>query len=97
MLRFVLNLLGLAPDGRKTGKREAAWALILIALTLTLVAMFWGEGMVSAMTAILVIIWPSAILAVAGAYKLQHDVSLLSRKNGQEEDCLPPPGFPGGS
>ncbi|MFC6488041.1 hypothetical protein [Nitratireductor sp. GCM10026969] len=73
MFVHLLRLLGVTPNDGKTGKREAAWALIAIALGLTLGAMWAGFEMVQAMTAVLVIIWPSAILAVAGAYKLEHD------------------------
>lgn len=76
----LLNILGVTPEGDKTGKREAAWALIALALALTIAAMCVGVAMVQAMTAILMALWASAILAVAGAYKLEHDSSVLKHK-----------------
>lgn len=77
----LLELLGVTPEGEKTGKREAAWALVFIAAAFTIAAMIIGAAMVTAMTAILMALWASAILAVAGAYKLEHDVSLLKQKS----------------
>lgn len=89
MFVWLLKLLGVTPNHGKTGKRESAWALIAIAFALTLTAMWWGAEMVQAMTAVLVIIWPSAILAVAGAYKLEHDKTLLQPKNDRGQ-AVPP-------
>lgn len=74
MLVFILRILGVTPDyGGKTGKREASWTLVLIALAITGAAMFHGPEMITAATPILVMLWPAAILAVCGAYKLEHD------------------------
>lgn len=78
MYVWLLRLLGVTPNGGKTGKREASWALVTVALGLTSAAMYLGPEMVQAMTAVLVIVWPSAILAVAGAYKLEYDRTLLT-------------------
>lgn len=86
MWGWFLRLLGVTPDGEKTGKREAAWALIALALLLTGVSMFMGVDMVQAMTAILMAIWGSAILAVAGAYKLEHDKGILKPVEKTEVD-----------
>ena len=80
MWSALLKILGVTPEGDKTGKREASWALIFIAAAFTVAAMIIGVAMVTAMTAILMAIWGAAILAVAGAYKLEHDVSLLKQK-----------------
>lgn len=76
----LLKILGVTPEGEKTGKREAAWALVFIATAFTVAAMIMGAAMVTAMTAILMAMWGAAILAVAGAYKLEHDISLLKQK-----------------
>lgn len=76
-----LNILGVTPDGEKTGKREASWALIALALVLTVTSMCIGVAMVQAMTAVLMAVWGSAILAVAGAYKLEHDKDILKPEN----------------
>lgn len=74
MLVWLLRSLGVTPgcDG-KTGKREAAWALVLVALALTAAAMWKGPDMVEAMSSVLAIVWPAAVLAVCGAYKLEYD------------------------
>ncbi len=92
MLTVVLKILGLAPSKYgKSGKREASWALMLIAMVLTIYAMWIGIEMVSAMTGVLCIIWPFAIGAMAGAYKLEHDVSKPAptyQVDKQAEDAL---------
>lgn len=81
MFVWFFRLMGVTPAcGGKTGKRESAWALVAVAIGLTVTAMFFGPEMVHAMTAVLVVVWPSAILAVAGAYKLEHDKAILSGK-----------------
>ena len=72
-----LWLMGVTPDGSKTGKREAAWALIAIALGLQISAMAMGAAMVAAMQPVMSILWPSAVLAIAGAYKLEYDKQQL--------------------
>lgn len=91
MLTLVLRMLGLAPrQTGKTGKRESAWGLLLIALALTLLAMSIGPDMVQAMTIIFSVLWPSAILALAGAYKLQHDKDMLMRGLGPAADKSSP-------
>lgn len=94
MFVHLLRLLGVTPNHGKSGKREAAWALIAIALGLTIAGMWLGHEMVAAMTAILVIVWPSAILAVAGAYKLEHDKGIWKREaaapDGWPADIVPP-------
>ncbi|MDA4845974.1 hypothetical protein [Hoeflea poritis] len=69
----LLHLLGVTPNDGKTGKREASWALVFIAIAMTVGAMIHGEGMVSAMSDILTLTWLAAIAAVGGAYKLEHD------------------------
>ncbi len=73
MLRGLYWVLGLAPNGAKTGKREAAWTLVLIVFSLQVGAMAAGTAMVQAMTAVLMLLWPSAVGAVLFVYKLQHD------------------------
>lgn len=88
MLTFILKILGLNPKGNgKTGKREAAWGLVFIALGVTIVVIYQGAEMMSAAVGVLVILWPSAILAVAGAYKLEHDKKLLAGGDGQGKDA----------
>lgn len=77
MWTALCRIAGVTTNGGKTGKREAAWALIALALGLTLFAMTLGAEMVTAMTAVLVALWPSAVLALAGAYKLEYDRQVL--------------------
>lgn len=74
---ILCRVAGVTPSGGKTGKREAAWALIAMALGLTVFAMTLGVEMVQAATAVLVALWPSAVLALAGAYKLEFDRQAL--------------------
>lgn len=79
MLTYILKFLGLNPTGNgKSGKREAAWGLIAIAMVVTVLVIMKGAAMMSAAVGLLVVLWPSAILAVAGAYKLEHDKKLLA-------------------
>ena len=59
----LLRILGVTPDGSKTGKREAAWALIFIVCVFTGVAIYQGADI----TGVLTILWPAAIAAVFGA------------------------------
>ena len=78
MLTHILRFLGLASSKPwKSGKREAAWALMVIVIALTVYAMWIGIEMVYAMTAILMVLWPAAIAAMAAAYKLSDDNSKL--------------------
>ena len=65
----LLRILGVTPDGSKTGKREAAWMLIFITCVFTGVAVYQGADI----TGVLTILWPAAIAAVFGAYKLEYD------------------------
>lgn len=77
VLVYLYKFLGMTPAGiGKTGKRESAWTLILIALALTILAMWYGVDMVSATTAVLMTLWGAAIAAIAGAYKLEHDKTM---------------------
>lgn len=69
----ICRMFGVTPDGDKTGKREAAWAVVVLATALTAFAMYLGTEMVSAMVGVLVVIWPSSLALVAAAYKLEHD------------------------
>lgn len=85
MMKLMLRFLGVTPDGSKTGKREAAWTLIAISLGLTIGAMILGHELATAIQPVLLMIWPSSILAVAGAYKLQHD------KQMAQQGLEPPP------
>lgn len=99
MIVHLLRLLGVTPaSAGKTGKREAAWMLVGIALGLTVGAMADGEGMVTAMTAILMVLWPAAIAALAGAYKLEVD--RLRREAAEPVPPAlrepPPPDWPAG-
>lgn len=100
MFVWLFRSLGVTPAcGGKTGKRESAWALVAVAIGLTVTAMFFGPEMVHAMTAVLVVVWPSAILAVAGAYKLEHDKAILTGKPpagglGTPPDIPAPAGWP---
>lgn len=72
MLVFLLRIAGLAPkaDG-KTGKREAAWVWFLSAMGLTVLAWWTGEGMVTAMSPIIIGVWGFAAALAAGAYGLE--------------------------
>lgn len=79
-----LGIIGVTPDGAKTGKREAAWALVALALILTGISMYMGVAMVQAMTAILATLWGAAILAIAGAYRLEHDKTIFQSNRGAE-------------
>lgn len=72
MWTYLCRVAGVTPNGGKTGKREAAWALVAVALGLTLWAMWLGVVMVQAMTSALVIVWPAVIVAVSGAYGLEY-------------------------
>lgn len=94
MWTWLCRIAGVTPNGGKTGKREAAWALIALALGLTLLAMSMGVEMVQAITAVLVALWPSALLALAGAYKLEYDKQALLAAAGLQGQPLPAPGPP---
>lgn len=86
MIPFLLKMLGVSPGSAsdKTGAREAAWTLIGIALGLTIGSMWRGPETVREMVPVLIVIWPSAILAVCGAYKLQFDRKVLRGRNQQQ-------------
>jgi len=95
MLVHLLRILGVAPRiTGKSGKREAAWLVFGCAAALTLVAMWLGVEMVSAMTAVLMIIWPAALGLLGAAYKLEFDKVKTDRAetlpNGWPEDIAPP-------
>lgn len=90
---ILCRVAGVTPNGGKTGKREAAWALISIALVLTIYAMSKGVEMVSASSAVLMTVWGFAISAAAGAYKLEYDKQGVSLR-----PALPSqPAAPGGA
>ncbi len=73
MFVYILKILGVTPAGRKSGKREAAWAVVAITLGLTVTAIALGIEMVAAMQPVLMMLWPVALSLLAGAYKLEHD------------------------
>lgn len=84
----LLRILGVTPNGGKTGKREAAWAILFITISFTAACMAISETMVEAMTPILIMMWPTACTLVAGAYKLEFD---------KQEKLLELPGHVSGS
>ncbi|WP_299864358.1 hypothetical protein [uncultured Hoeflea sp.] len=89
MLVHLLRFLGVTPRvAGKTGKREAAWLVFASAVGLTIAAMIFGSEMVSAMTAVLVVIWPTALALLGAAYKLEFD------KVQSQIDAASPPGWP---
>ena len=95
MLVHVLRFLGVAPRiAGKSGKREAAWLVFGCAVALTLAAMWVGVEMVSAMTAVLMVIWPAAVGLLGAAYKLEFDKVKTDRAvvvpDGWPEDIAPP-------
>lgn len=97
MLLHLLRLLGVTPRiVGKSGKREAAWLVFFSAVALTLVAMWIGVDMVSAMTAVLVVIWPTALGLLGAAYKLEFDKVKADRvetlPDGWPADIAPPEG-----
>lgn len=73
MWLVVCRALGVTPDDNKTGKREAAWALIAIAIGLTAATIALGPDTIDAMSPVLIAIWPSAITYLGYAYKLEND------------------------
>lgn len=94
MIRYLLRFLGVSPDvPGKTGKRETAWAMVLIALILTSWSMWLGETMVSAMTAILLGLWAFATTILGGAYKLEHDKGIWRQDRNVLGESTPP-GYP---
>lgn len=101
MFVYILRFLGLAPrSAGKSGKREAAWLVFASAVLLTLYAMWIGVDMVSAMTALLMVIWPTALGLLGAAYKLEFDKVRSERveawPEGWPEDIAPPEGFADG-
>lgn len=78
MFVFLLRALGLTPGAvGKTGSREAAWALICITTGLQIGAMWLGPEMVTATMPVMIVLWPAAITALAGAYKLKYDRQVM--------------------
>ncbi|WP_420408712.1 hypothetical protein [Hoeflea sp.] len=95
MLVHILRFLGVTPRiPGKSGKREAAWLVFASAVLMTLAAMWIGVEMVSAMTAVLVVIWPTALGLLGAAYKLEFDKVKADRAEavppGWPEDIAPP-------
>jgi hypothetical protein len=91
MLVHILRFLGVAPRiAGKSGKREAAWLVFASAVLMTFAAMWLGVEMVSAMTAVLVVIWPTALGLLGAAYKLEFDKVKADRAEAV------PPGWPEG-
>jgi Flp pilus assembly protein TadB len=95
MLVHILRVLGVAPRvSGKSGKREAAWLVFACAVALTVLAMWTGVEMVSAMTALLMVIWPSALGLLGAAYKLEFDKVKADRPatgpDGWPSDIAPP-------
>lgn len=92
MLHYLFRFLGVTPEPPgKSGKRESAWTIVLIALALTVASMWAGVEMVQAMTALLMAIWGSGIVALGGAYKLEHDKGLWRQDRDAPGE---PPGWP---
>lgn len=74
MFVLLLRFLGVTPQrAGKTGSREAAWAMVFIAIGITVLAIWKGAEVVSACSPFLMVLWPAAIAALAGAYKLKSD------------------------
>lgn len=101
MLVHILRFLGLAPrSAGKSGKREAAWLVFASAVTITLYAMWIGVEMVSAMTALLMVIWPTALGLLGAAYKLEFDKvrteRSAARPEGWPDDIAAPEDFADG-
>ncbi|WP_339760689.1 hypothetical protein [uncultured Hoeflea sp.] len=95
MLVHILRLLGVAPRiAGKSGKREAAWLVFVSAVMMTVLAMWLGAEMVGAMTAVLVVIWPTALGLLGAAYKLEYDKVKADRTEalpeGWPEDIAAP-------
>ena len=100
MFVFLLRALGLTPGAvGKTGSREAAWALICITTGLQIGAMWIGSDMVSATMPVMIVLWPAAITALAGAYKLKYDRQVIKAAlQGKTDNATPdyPNDFGGG-
>jgi len=73
MMKSLTRILGLAPEAPKTGAREAALFIFICVLFLTVFAILKGTEMVSAMTGVLVVMWPSAFAYMGFAFKLKAD------------------------
>ncbi len=74
MFVYLLRALGVAPErAGKSGARETAWVVVIIALGLTTSAMWQGTAMVDSMEALLIFIWGFASTLLAGAYKMKSD------------------------
>ena len=73
MIRALARFLGLLPDPPKTGGREMALFVLLIALGLTITA--FVMEVISESTGLLVVIWPTALGYTGYAYKLKSDTT----------------------
>lgn len=73
MFEKLLKLLGLAPPKPKTGAREAAVLVFIVAEATTIGAMWAGPGMVSAMVPVLGIMWPATLGFMGYAFKMKND------------------------
>lgn len=98
MFVHLLRLLGVTPQiAGKSGKREAAWMAVAIALGVTIYAMMMGADMVREMSPVLLLMWPSAFALLAGAYKLEYDQKKFERTAerppGYPADIVPPEGW----
>ncbi len=82
MIPDLLFRLGVNPKGNgKTGKREAAWTLMLIALALTavyIVVVWFKPGIWSGLRDVVMLAWGAAVGAVMYAYKMENDNKRLS-------------------
>ena len=95
VLVHLLRFLGVAPRiTGKSGKREAARLVFATAIALTPFAMWTGVEMVSATTAVLMVIWPAALGLLGAAYKLEFDKVRTDREaslpHGWPEDIAAP-------
>ena len=95
MFVHLLRFLGVAPrDPGKSGKREAAWAVILIASFFTAWAFWHGVEMISAATALLMALWAAALGLLGAAYKLEWDQTKKFDASAPVVSDAPPAGWP---
>ena len=97
----MISNLFLPKDNGHTGKREAAWAILGIAFGFTVadiaLSAYLGPENTRDLTALLIVIWPSAIANFGFQYKLENDNKRWKfEKTTIEETPVPPAGFPGG-
>lgn len=91
MFVYLLRVLGVAPErSGKTGKREAAWMAVAVTLAVTIYAMAGGPEMARAMSAVLLVMWPSSFALLAGAYKLEFDKASMSGQSIAPSPSGPP-------